>query len=287
MRPDARDPSAPELPTENLSPETADFLGQARHVSSDFDVEEPLQVLLLLDARREQAVLDALERRGIIDSRLARRIDYVLGTVSDGEQFRLWVGGNFPRFRSAVALSSRGWRRSRPGVWHDGEYTEVTLHRGGILEIAMTPPTGTFTILTGGDTLPGRTEGRNPATMASLFSRIENQPVGIAFLGTTPEIGLGALQPESVLMQLDATGSLVMDLQFSGEREGRVMLVGIRLGSHRILETLRLSTGDAFAITRTGSIVRIEDLVVSDADVDRFVGAILGGEASREEEHVR
>ena len=287
-------PPAPDLPLEGITRGLADFVQQVQDTSPAFDAHRSTQVVMLLDAQREHAVLDALERRRMLDSRLTRRASYVLGTAMDGDHLRLWVGGSFSRFWSVIALSSRGWRRSRPGVWHDGEYTEVTLHGAGLVEITLTPPVASlFPVFqdtrSGGNELRGRPDGPagDPVTIHSVFARIENEPTAVVFLGTTPEIGLGSLQPESVLMQLDVKRSLAVDLQFVGEREARVMLVGIRLGSRRMLETLRLTAGEAFAITRSGGIVRVEDLIVGSADIDRFIGAVTGGDTSEGEERTR
>ncbi|TVR69396.1 MAG: hypothetical protein EA427_08255 [Spirochaetaceae bacterium] len=267
----------PRLPSDVMEPATRAFILEIQAGTEGFDLQDHPEFLFLLDIDRSPGLVRELELRGILDNRVARRADRALGAAFQGEPMRIWVSGRYPRFWTAAALSSRGWRRRDPGVWYDGEGTEVTIYRGGLLRIE----TSTYTsIRHGGD---GAGQDDRPAVI-DVLKRASDDAAVLFFAANPPlervtgGVDLGMLKPRDILIQVDSRDDLDLAMRFMAEREARVILVTLRLLSPRVLEAFRLVPGDRYALTREDSTVRLTGAGVTAGTWKVLADAIVPGE---------
>ncbi len=269
--------------SEALSPELHEFVVTLQTESTGFDPLLKPDLIALLDLERMDDLRDELVRRGVLDNRIARRAERVLVTVVPGEPVRLWVKGRFSRFWSAIALSSRGWRRRIPGVWQDPDGTTVTLLRGGVIRVDLPHRE---------DSRPGLDEVSGPRSFSSIaqLNRLSDDPIAAIVL-VKPDMGAvlhgfdpGSLQPMDLVVQVRDDRGLEVALRFSGDREARVVLVTLRLTSRAMIEALKLTPGPEFALTREGDEVYLRGVELTPESLERLLDRLGWGEPREDEQ---
>lgn len=270
-------------PPPGVDAEMNAFLLAVHSKREGFDLREAPGFFLLLDVKRSSGLVNELEDRGFPDVRTARRSDYVLAALFPGKPLRVWIGGRFPRFWTAVALSSRGWRRREPGVWHDGEGTEVRLYRGGLLRFES----NAWSV----EALDRGSEGvESGVTVIDILQGGRDDAALLLFLSDPPMnrlpggLDLGALKPRSVQAIVDGGDELDLAVRFAAEREARVVLVTLRFLSPQLLQAMYLTPGERFAVAREGTIVRLSGATLSDRSWRLLVDAVLPREEERSQE---
>lgn len=271
--------SSAALPVETLAPELSSFLRRVQRESRLFEGKQRPDFLLLLDLDHAHTVRDTLEQRELVPQRALSRARFVASIGVTGETVQTWVGGRFPRFWTAIGLSAHGWRRDRPGLWHDEEGTEVTLYRGGLIHVSTTDR-----LLVANRVKSGTTR----SSVAEVIARLASEPAVVVYLDA-PDVSsvlggsqLGSLEPEDLLIQILHDDALELTLRFAGETEARVVLVVLRLAYHRILDALILTAGEGFSLVRDGTVIRMSGVRGTGASVERVFDTLLAVE--REEE---
>ena len=277
-------PAEPPIPLDAVGPEFTEFLNRLLSVDERFNPASQPQFLLLLDLDRMPDVVQEFHRRDLLDRRTLDRADMVIAAGSPGEPVSLWVSGRYPRFWTAIALSSRGWRRLRPFVWHDGDGTEVTLLGDGVIRLDF-PWTDQ---LNGPDTHRVVTTSDDGSSIREVLERLYGEPVFVFFVNDPDErvffgdIDLGTLQPRDVLVTLNPARNVELAIRFAGEREARVVLVAMRIAHRQILQTMNLVAGPEFAVVRQGVEVRLSGAGATDESVRTLLDRIPTTAADRD-----
>lgn len=260
---------------ENLGSELTTFLWRIESEDGPGQDDEPT-FFLLLDLTGFPTLVDEVTRRELVEERVLNRTEYVFAAALPGEPVSVWLGGRFSRFWTAIALSSRGWRRITPGVWHDGAGTRITLYGGGILRI----DSGAFNDV--------RTINSRVAEASQKTSEIVRRPAGriaaLAYVADPPlgqmvgAIDLGALNPRDLVLHVDTGETLDLSFRFAGEREARVVLVTFRFLSPQLLKALDLEAGEGFSLTREDTVVRMSGLHARRETWNTLVEMVIRGE---------
>ncbi|WP_076489417.1 hypothetical protein [Alkalispirochaeta americana] len=286
-------PTPPEIPQEagledglkdRLGDELGPFLFRSLAVGAPFLDELRPQFFFAVDLREEPSIMDELLQLGVVEQIVADRAHLLLGAFEEGKAPRFWVEGNFPRFRTPWGLFFSGWRRLGPGHWRDVQGTEVIRYRQGLLEIsypALESPKADLEA----DLKADLKDLSKEPLLEDHLRHIHQRPTGF-FVMVSPSLfetsaqgsgtsRLDALNPETLVLQLRGGGDAEMELLFSGERQARVVLVSLRLGSRQVLPLLHLEAGPDFAIERQEKSVYLRNVLLTDESVRLLVQRII------------
>lgn len=261
---------------DRLGDEMGAFLFRALATGESLHEERRPSFFFALDLREEPLITEELVSLEVIDQAFAGRAHLLLGVFEEGEDPRFWAEGRFPPFWTPWGLFFSGWRRTGRGRWRDSLGTEVIRYRQGLLEISYPSVDGPE---------PDSGQDRKPPLLEDHLQHIRQKPTGFfvmvrpsLFEMSSPESGgtrLDGLNPEALVLQLRGGGEAEMELHFQGERQARVVLVSLRLGSRQVLPLLHLEAGPDFTIERDERRVYLRNVVLTDESVRLLVQRII------------
>lgn len=254
--PPAREIDAPPPLGPALDGERQGFLQRVEQDSA-FSRETAPALLVFLDQQ------EALSRV-LPDQRLVDRVDHLLFLVDRQGNPTAWVSGRFPPFWTGRALARQGWERQGPRRWADASGQAVSIMDRNFLRldavavevpVPRQPPEVTVEAVLA---MPWRSGAE------LVWVAHPRLPGDLAFLDTT------ALAPQSVLVMLDAREVLGV-VAFSGEREARVALVGLRLMIRPFLQEQGFAVLPSFALERRDTALYLEGVEGQTEQMMRFL----------------